>query len=291
MRYRQIVSILKDLWIHFILLIISLFLICKNSDAPIIFNILDEIFLRPQEGTLRLEISRVAENLSLAYMASFIFYLIIDYIPKRKEQAATVQLVNPYLQSIYMHMNKIGAYFKYSLNIIDINCAISDDIKRIDNFSFLNEPEFLMVSSLRNEVDSGGHIELFDGKVEIIRCGKGITEALTKIDSILIGNQVPVELIRVLNRIRCCGLMEQIIVIFPSKEIEINGVKTASTYLNLYNNLSEFLSLEKELSEYIFLKRGTNFRKASEKEINDWLEYQQETRRKYPWIEQIVKQL
>ena len=71
-------SVLKDLWIHMVLIFISLFFICKFSSAPQIFYALGFLLEKPSDGTFQYEVFRILENLSLAYLASLIFYLIVD---------------------------------------------------------------------------------------------------------------------------------------------------------------------------------------------------------------------
>mgnify|MGYP000025340532 CR=1 FL=1 len=84
-------SVLKDLWIHIVLIFISLFFICKFSSAPQFFYALGFLLEKPSDGTFQYEVFRILENLSLAYLASLIFYLIVDYIPKKREEKETVE--------------------------------------------------------------------------------------------------------------------------------------------------------------------------------------------------------
>ena len=83
----------KDLKVHIVLLIVSLLVICKFSDAPPIFDCLAFLFQRPNEGTAEYEILRIAENLSLAYIASLIFYILVDYLPNKRDEKRTEKLL------------------------------------------------------------------------------------------------------------------------------------------------------------------------------------------------------
>ena len=51
------------------------------------------MFQRPNEGTAEYEILRIAENLSLAYIASLIFYILVDYLPNKRDEKRTEKLL------------------------------------------------------------------------------------------------------------------------------------------------------------------------------------------------------
>ena len=107
----------KDLKWHIIFLIVSLFFICKYSSAPPIFDALNVIFQKPEENTIIYEVIRIAENLSLAYIASLVFYLLVDYIPSVKEENNTISLLEKYLNPLYMYIDKVNSYFKYATGV------------------------------------------------------------------------------------------------------------------------------------------------------------------------------
>ena len=139
----------KDLKVHIVLLIVSLLVICKFSDAPPIFDCLAFLFQRPNEGTAEYEILRIAENLSLAYIASLIFYILVDYLPNKRDEKRTEKLLEKSLTTLYLYMDKVVSYFKFLYNVTDFST------------------EFLVVESTRNEVDDGHHVEWFNAKDDI----------------------------------------------------------------------------------------------------------------------------
>ncbi len=98
---------LKGLKWHIVFLCIAIFFICKFSSAPPLFDELYAFFSRPQEDTIQYELLRIAENLSLAYIASLIFYLIVDYIPLKVEERNTTQILEKHLCPLYMYMDKV----------------------------------------------------------------------------------------------------------------------------------------------------------------------------------------
>ena len=168
-------SVLKDLWVHIVLIFISLFFICKFSSAPQIFDALGFLLEKPSDGTFQYEVFRILENLSLAYLASLIFYLIVDYIPKKREEKHTEKVLEKNLTTLYMYMDKVCAYFDFTFEIDNLLKISEKQKKVIDDFCFPGKQEFLMVQHTKSDVCSGEpHVELFDAKQEIISAGKGI---------------------------------------------------------------------------------------------------------------------
>lgn len=281
----------KDLKWHILLLILSLFFVCKYSSAPPILDELNVIFQKPKENTLMYEIIRIAENLSLAYIASLIFYLLVDYIPLIKEENNTLRLLEKHLYPLYMYMDKVNSYFKYATGVSNINTATNKEIEIVDGFYFSKTIELLMIKSIRNGKDDGEHLELFETKKSIISYGKKIEECIHDIDNILISNKAPIEFVTLINQIRSCNFLETILKVMPEPEIIIEGQPVAQTYIGFYKELAEFSDLEAHLNKYQFLKLGTIYRQATIEEIQEWKDYQSKIRKEHPEIDQIYAQL
>lgn len=284
-------SVWKDFKVHAILITLAAFIICKFSTAPILCPSLSFLFARPAENTISYELLRITENLSLAYIAALIFYILVDYIPCKKAEGQTAAILEKPLSNLYLYMDKVLSYYKFAFDISDFSGANTDKIKEIDNFSFPITPEFLFVESTQNHVSTGGHVEWFDAQKEIVMAGTGIASALEEIDSILAGNRMPVEFISLMNRLRSSGFLEKLLKIMPGKPIIVSGTPVAWTYLTFYKDLCEFEAIELEINWYDFPKRGYVIRKATQKEIVDWVKYQKEVREKHPEIDEILKQL
>ncbi|MDF1618610.1 hypothetical protein, partial [Petrocella sp. FN5] len=69
------------------ILIISIFFIIKMSNIAILLWLpafIKEIFTTPTTDNPSFEVYKLLENMSLAYIASFIFYILVDIIPNHK---------------------------------------------------------------------------------------------------------------------------------------------------------------------------------------------------------------
>lgn len=102
--------------ILFLLTFVCIIIIIKQSSVPFCweYNKLTEVlFMKPMDGTGLGETISVLYNLGLAYISSLIFYLLVDYFPKRKkEKNAFIQIEN-HLETIDMLINRLFSYLAF----------------------------------------------------------------------------------------------------------------------------------------------------------------------------------
>lgn len=288
---RRIVLTIKELKIQIILLIISIFLICKFSSAPLLFKWM-VFFLRPQEETMAFELFRIMESLSLAYIASLIFYLVVDFVPKKKAEEKAFELLKPHLVSLFMWMNEINSYFKCVMNVTDFSTVSQEKIEEINNFYFTNQSKFFVETSYRNSISNRSDMAVFNGAKEIRNNGKSILKVYKDMDAISATVvQASSELIELLSKIRSSGFLNQIIQNFKDKEENLNGEEIICRYWNFYRDLAEFSSLEMQLAQYDFDKITVEYREATKKEIVEWIELQFKMRKEHPEIEEYLKMI
>jgi len=288
---RRIVLTIKELKIQIILLIISIFLICKFSSAPLLFKWM-VFFLRPQEETMAFELFRIMESLSLAYIASLIFYLVVDFVPKKKAEEKAFELLKPHLVSLFMWMNEINSYFKCVMNVTDFSTVSQEKIEEINNFYFTNQSKFFVETSYRNSISNRSDMAVFNGAKEIRNNGKSILKVYKDMDAISATVvQASSELIELLSKIRSSGFLNQIIQNFKDKEESLNGEEIICRYWNFYRDLAEFSSLEMQLAQYDFDKITVEYREATKKEIVEWIELQFKMRKEHPEIEEYLKMI
>lgn len=281
----------KEFKVHVFLIALAIFTICKFSPAPALFEWLSPLLQRPIEGTFWYEFFRVAESLSLAYIASLIFYVLVDYLPRTKKEDRSAAIMEKPLISLYMNMNKIMSYYRFVFDISHFSAVTDEKKKEIDDFSFSATPEFLFVESTRDQVPDGGHVEWFDAKKEVTAAGISISKSLAEIDSILAGNRASTDFVSLMNELRTSGFLEKLLKIMPSSPIIVAGKEISFTYLNFYDDICKFDAIQKQIESYSFLKLGYIFRKATESEIADWIDYQRKIRVEHPEIDEIMKQL
>jgi hypothetical protein len=136
-------KVFKRIPIIFVLLLTSIYLVIKYSDLPVIAWLpsgIIKILMKPEYGTTEYEIYRILENLSLAYIASYIFYILIDYLPKRKNEKFALISIQSYLINLYLNMSTVIA----ALNVLvglkkEINQITKEDLIEMDEYDFKAE--------------------------------------------------------------------------------------------------------------------------------------------------------
>lgn len=118
----------------------SVLIIVKNSSAPFILG-MEKLFSwllnRPEDGTVWGEVFAVLENLSLAYLMSFIFYVLTCYIPERKRELRAQFVISGKLSKMYEGLDKlltsvlfeVGVYSKSTTEIAEITENVLCSIK------------------------------------------------------------------------------------------------------------------------------------------------------------------
>lgn len=100
-----------------IILLIAIFIILKFSTIEYIIGtpkIIQSIFDSPHEGSSLYEILRILENLSLAYIITFIFYILNEYIPNEKTVKKSYKIV----ESNVIELNTYIGYLVDSIKLL-----------------------------------------------------------------------------------------------------------------------------------------------------------------------------
>lgn len=288
----QFKRIVKDFWIHLILSTVSIIIICKFSNAPVCCEALANVFLRPADGTVEYEVFRVLENLSLAYLAALIFYLIVTYGPSRKQERRAIKHATSHIESIQMWMSRVINYLAYDLAFQDIERCTEEHKAAIDNYTFPDIPEFLYITESHKEDNVSGHVELYNGREQAITAGRILSNELKAVYELFVDvGKLPEDIQNILTEICCSGFLHKLTGILPAEEPEIDGIKYKTAFLNFYDDLSFFIYLEKELRKYITPIEVLTFRKATEAEKQAWTKQQIELRKANPHIQKLYEYL
>lgn len=278
----------KDLIIHLVLLLISFFCICKFSEAPPIFDFLSSFFLRPNETTWQFELFRTLDNLSMAYIASLIFYLIVDYIPQKREEKKTFDVLKDKISFLYTNMSEIIAYFSCATGV-DLLNEIDDKKKQVvDDFVFPSQPMFVVKSYSNSNTES---TDSFSGKDIVITIGEVINSTITDIGNILSVRKAPKEFAFLIDDIRKSEMLEKLTKTMKVSGVKINDKVLDIGYLNLCKNLLEFLNLWEQLSIYDSKKVKVTYRKATQSEIDKYVQEMLQIRKEFPEIDSIAAAL
>lgn len=103
-----------------ILCVFCVFLIAKFSQIPApewFPPIFQWIMTCPQIGTVSFECLSVLNNLCLAFIASIIVYVIVEYVPERKKAYKSFSLIKGDFNVLYDQMSKLIYMYMYEVGI------------------------------------------------------------------------------------------------------------------------------------------------------------------------------
>ena len=249
----------KKMFVLNALLFISIYSVIKFSELPLLVElpIINFIFLKPEVNTEAYEIFRLFENLGLAYISSYVFYILIEYLPNKKMEKKAFELIKSDLINLYMNMSNIIAFLNCKLLITkDIKDIQLDDILSINELCLENKKEYYSQEIYINGIVIS-HDDLYINVHNYINSSiKNIQDNIDKIKGISCSSYIETEIIEVLSEIESGNFLNSLL--YTLKKPPINA-KIYHTSLN--KDYIRFINSYKLLSNF-------NFDKYSYKLIN-----------------------
>ncbi|MEE1256406.1 MAG: hypothetical protein UHN47_07835 [Lachnospiraceae bacterium] len=189
-----------------ILTICSMFCVLKFSKITMWTMLpewLSNIFERPSIGTNEYEIWSLIDNLSLAYIASLIFYIVVEYIPKKEKEKKAFAVISSNLQSIYDNLSYIIRVITFEIglekNISDIELA---DLEKVKNIIFDSTTKYADITHVKNNEDLNvkgfSYNVLDDSKLH----GNSITKNIDDIFSLQIAGNINEDIVELLSNLK-----------------------------------------------------------------------------------------
>lgn len=287
MKKKIIIDALRDFKWLIILLILSILVIIKFSTAPVCADILLPVLQCPEENSYQYEIYRILENLSLAYIASLIFYIITTYYPQVKAEIQAFELVKNKIEYVYTIMADVLAYFSFACNIDDFTNISNEKEEEIDNFSFPEDRQFLMRRTTEQNGKQRSQVEYSDCQEKIVQAGKQLKKTLDKILA-MIDNTTNIQgILGQIKRIRFSEFLTTMTQTMDAPHID----DVQWLYLGLCTDLCAFYRLFQQFEPYQFKKEKINYRIATQSERQAWAKFQLEIHQQHPEIPHIMEQL
>lgn len=129
----------------------------KQTSIPFLWNynwLTSLLFLSPPVDSFGYGLLSFFSTLGIAYLASLIFYFIIDYLPTRKKEIAAMQLVTDNLEDIDSHLAMLFSYLMFFANI-GTNSAnlVAEDFPKLCNLHLNNDTIFCHTQHTRFDND------------------------------------------------------------------------------------------------------------------------------------------
>lgn len=261
-----------------LLLMISIYCVIRYSELPVIPfipKIITDFFIKPNPNTNSYEAFRLLENLSLAYIASYIFYLIIDYFPNKKRAMNALELVKGELKFIHFNMGDLIKTINAIADIPEsINNITLNDLHKLDEFVFSNETLYFNRYSIINgdkKVTSQYTENFYSYSNNNIN---NIVSCIRKIKSISCALYINFGILEILSSIETNWFLSWILNLEPEEitkpVIRMGFSNDYYQFIQSYKNLSKLEFVKKDIdnteimdeTQIINFKRDTgNFKK------------------------------
>ncbi|MBV4445943.1 hypothetical protein KM799_04920 [Clostridium tyrobutyricum] len=238
-------------------------------------------------GTWGFDFWRLLENLSLAYIASFIFFLVIDYFPKKKQSKAAFTVVSGDLVNLYLYMSTIISVYKHF-------CSIAKEDKEI-NLSDLSELPQLQINenvyhykttAIINGVEKETCVDNFNLQYDSTKYGKLIQNTLDKISLLPCTVYLAPKLLTTLSEIKANNFLSALISFeddpFIKNKISVEHMSYDKYFL-------DFIHGHEALKKYNFSKYDYKTTEISDKELQQNLMEQAKQIQKNPELLKILQ--
>ena len=140
-----------------LLLFASLLAVAKYSRIPVpnwLPVAFEKMFLCPAQETSAYEWWGLINNLSLAYIASIITYVVIQYIPERRKAYKAFNIAKKDLSSLFQYMSRLISMYLFTIGIKPTNESIKlEDLKAVCNIDILDKENYCKIIGMRDGQD------------------------------------------------------------------------------------------------------------------------------------------
>ena len=130
-------NVLKEIWVFLkrhvvicILLIICGLVVTKFSKIPVprwVPSLIANLLICPSVGTEAYEWWALLNNLSLAFIASIIAYIFIQYIPDRRQAQKAFSILRKEFCSLYLYMSQLAYMYLFETGVDKKECQVSTE--------------------------------------------------------------------------------------------------------------------------------------------------------------------
>lgn len=279
-------SFIKRHKILFILFLISIFLMIKNSSIPYCFTpptFISFIFDAPKSDLFS-SIAQMIDIFTSAYVTSLIFYYMVDYLPEVKQEKKAKEIIAPKLVSLYLYISKLLAMIKYAAE--QEKLFQTGKTEDMDKLSFKNKVILCKQKSFRNEVENGmTPYYFFDLLKDCDHFRTLILNICSEISSTPSFSYCDTQVVHIISKIQLSELLR----ILPKPNDFLLQFDFADvSYLGLGKGYQQFLSIYNDLARFVETRYAYEMIDISKEEIEKWQEEQAELIKQHPEIAQIL---
>lgn len=266
--------------------IISILFILKNSSIPYLIGmppIIRVIFDKP-EGIFWVEVAKVMDIFTTAYVTSLMFYYFIDYVPAQKNKKKVEEIIKPYLVIISRYMAELIALIEYVISkqhVNDLETIYDSDQIRIENEE---------IYCHRICYEDGNEIENNEYPYNVIKdCDKLrqlILEQCQRICSVPAFNCCDDNLIQIISEIQLSDLLR----ILPENK-SLSKLGENIRYHGIGKGFLNFKDVHRRFQEITACKYSFKMTEMTQEELKEYQKNFEEAIKQYPDLLEILKQI
>lgn len=248
---------------------VCLFLSVKMSSIhvfPFLPPGIKRLFLRPADGSIWMEIGEYINNLGMAYIASILTYLVVQYIPGRQKAKKTFHLFENSFVALYMHMSElIGMYlFEIEKEKLKENEVTVEDLKEINSVVLIDQEKWVRILDYRNGIRGNTVSHSYNLYTDVKNNTALIIDEIKKIKNSPSAVFLDEDVVEIISKIESCRFLEMISY-WSQPYIAIPSYEPIVIHQDI--NFYEFIQFHLELNQYIFDKITYRYERMDEQEI------------------------
>lgn len=271
--------------ILFILFLVSIFLMIKNSSISCFFDppaIISLIFDASKTGFFS-DVAQMVDIFTSAYVTSLMFYYMVDYLPAIKEEKKAKEILSPKLVSLYLYISELLAMIEYSAK--QESLLQTGNIADMDNLNIRDKVIFCKRKSFKNEGENGTTAHSYNLLKDCNKYRTLILDTCSAISCTPSFSYCDTQVIHIISEIQLSELLRML----PKPDDFMLQFKFADiVYMGLGQGYQHLKSVYNELSSFVDPRLGCEMIDISPEEIDTWHKQQVETIKQRPELAQIL---
>lgn len=269
----------------FVLFLVSIFLMIKNSSIPYFFDppaAISFIFDAPKSEFF----SGVAQMINIfasAYVTSLMFYYMVDYLSAIRQEKKAQRTLSPQLVDLYSYIRELLAMIEYSAK--QENLLQTGNIEDMDKLDVRDKVVFCKIKFFKNGVENNTTIHSYNLLKDCNRYRRLILDVCSTISCTPSFSYCDAQIINIISEIQLSELPR----VLPKPDNFILQLYIANVvHIGLGKGYQHLKSVCNELSSFIDLRLDCEIIDASLQEIETWQKQKAEMLKQYPELTQML---
>jgi len=228
----------------------------------------------------------VCYNLSLAYIASFVFYFLNNLLPEKSKEISSYKIISSDVNDLCSYMAELIAKVLYLNNINqDMQELKLENLKSLNDFVAKERLVYCKISCFKNGEHSFTSETCFNEILEIKKYGDIVIKKVEKIISIPAFENCSCDFIQTISKIKNAKFLKE----YTTALEDSIKTKIDFTFISLDKYTYDFCKLFLDLCKFTDNTYSYTFIDMSQEEIDNYNKKQKETFEKHPEIMQLLK--